>query len=52
MSWQKRFLAIWITASALLTVTAVGKRREPITPGMAAATVLIGAGPVLAVISA
>ena len=33
-------LAIWVALSALLTIAAIGKPREPITPGVAVAVVI------------
>jgi hypothetical protein len=36
--------AIWLSFGALATVATVGKKREPITGGVAAFTVLVTAG--------
>lgn len=36
MSWQKWVVIAWLVWSVLAVVLAVGKRREPVTPGTAA----------------
>lgn len=39
--WQQTFLVIYFLLNAVGTVALIGKRREPITPGVAAFAVLV-----------
>lgn len=41
MSWQHWIIAAWLVISAIQVVANVGKHREPITPGTAAASVVL-----------
>ncbi len=40
MQWQAWVLIVWYAVAALLTVTLIGKPREPITHGVAVASLI------------
>jgi hypothetical protein len=44
VNWQKWVIIGFLTLSALLTISSVGKKREPVTPAVAVLTTLFGAG--------
>jgi hypothetical protein len=43
MTWFDWTLTAWLAVGALAAVVLIGRHREPISPGVAAATVLINA---------
>lgn len=52
MSWQKWVLVAFYVANVFLTVALIGKRREPITPGVAATVIALYGGLVALVVTA
>jgi hypothetical protein len=52
MTWQKIVLIVWLALGALVTILAVGRKREPITPAMAAIVALLDVGLIALVVTA
>ncbi|MCI1673180.1 MAG: hypothetical protein LKI34_03025 [Bifidobacterium tibiigranuli] len=41
MSWKLWLMVVWLLLCIVSNVCSVGKRREPMTPGIAAGTVVV-----------